>query len=129
MGTMLSIGLFIRHKRSFLLWAVALLAIALPCTNAQTGNGLRSDAIVDHLNAVIDWYRQVLSRVPSAGLPSDSVYQLNAQNMSVEVVQLAFQSAQAEAALLPAAGPASGAAASAPSALAKLESDTNARIT
>jgi small-conductance mechanosensitive channel len=58
------------------------------------------------------------------------VYQLNAQNMSVEVVQLAFQSAQAEAALIPAAGPAaSDAGTSAPSALAKLESDTNARIT
>jgi small-conductance mechanosensitive channel len=125
---MLSI-LFIRHKRSFFLWAVTLLAIALPCTNAQSANGLSGDAIVDHLNAVIDWYRQVLSRVPSAGLPSDAVYQLNAQNMAVEVVQLAFQSAQAEAALLPAAGPASNAGASAPSALAKLESDTNARIT
>ena len=126
---MLSIGLFIRRKRSFFLCAIAVLAIALPCTNAQTANGLSSDAIVDHLNAVIDWYRQVLSRVPSAGLPSDAVYQLNAQTMSVEVVQLAFQSAQAEAALLPAAGPASSAGASAPSALAKLESDTNARIT
>jgi small-conductance mechanosensitive channel len=90
---------------------------------------LSSDAIVDHLNAVIDWYRQVSSRVPTAGLPSDAVYQMNAQNMSVEVVQLAFQSAQAEAALVPAAGPAGGAGASAPSALAKLESDTNARIT
>jgi small-conductance mechanosensitive channel len=126
---MLSIGLFIRRKRSFFLWAIAVLAIALRCTNAQTTNGLSSDAIVDHLNAVIDWYRQVSSRVPTAGLPSDAVYQMNAQNMSAEVVQLAFQSAQAEAALVPAAGPASGAGAGAPSALAKLESDTNARIT
>jgi small-conductance mechanosensitive channel len=126
---MLSIGLFIRRKRSFFLWAIALLAITLRCSNAQTANGLSSDAIVDHLNAVIDWYRQVSSRVPTAGLPSDAVYQMNAQNMSVEVVQLAFQSAQAEAALVPAAGPAGGAGASAPSALAKLESDTNARIT
>ena len=129
MGTMLSIGLFIRRKRSFFLWAIALLAITLRCSNAQTANGLSSDAIVDHLNAVIDWYRQVSSRVPTASLPSDAVYQMNAQNMSVEVVQLAFQSAQAEAALVPAAGPAGGAGASAPSALAKLESDTNARIT
>src|ERR1700733_10562015 len=129
MGTMLSIGLFIRRKRSFFLWAIALLAIALPCTNAQTANGLSSDAIVDHLNAVIDWYRQVSSRVPTASLPSDAVYQMNAQTMSVEVVQLAFQSAQVEAALLPAASPAKGAGSSAPSALAKLESDTNARIT
>ena len=125
---MLSIGLFIRRKR-FFLWAIAVMAIALRCTNAQTANGLSSDAIVDHLNAVIDWYRQVSSRVPTASLPSDAVYQMNAQTMSVEVVQLAFQSAQVEAALLPAAGPASGASAGTPSALAKLESDTNARIT
>ena len=125
---MLSIGLFIRRKRAFFLWAT-LLAIALPCTTAQTANGLSSDAIVDHLNAVIDWYRQVLSRVPPARLPSDAVYQMNAQTMSVQVVQLAFQSAQAEGALLPAAGPASSAGTGAPSALAKLESDTNARIT
>ncbi len=54
---MLSIGLFIRRKRSFFLWAIALLAITLRCSNAQTANGLSSDAIVDHLNAVIDWYR------------------------------------------------------------------------
>jgi small-conductance mechanosensitive channel len=126
---MLSIGLFIRHKRSFFFWAIILLAITLRSTNAQTANGLSSDAIVDHLNTVIDWYRQVSSRVPVAGLPSDAVYQFNAQTMSVEVVQLAFQSAQAEAALLPAASPANGAASSAPSALAKLASDTDARIT
>ncbi len=71
-----------------------------------------------------------MTRVPLAGLPSDAVYQLNAQTMSVEVVQLAFQSAQAEAALVPAAGPAGGAGASAPSQqnLAKMQSDVNARI-
>jgi small-conductance mechanosensitive channel len=126
---MLSIGLFIRRKRTFILWAVALLATALPSVKAQTASGLSGDAIVDHLNAAIDWYRQVSTRVPTAGLPSDAVYQLNAQSMSVEVVRLAFQSAQAEAALIPAAGPAaSNAGGSAPSALAKLESDTNTRI-
>jgi small-conductance mechanosensitive channel len=130
MGSMLSIGLFIRRKRFIFLWAAALLAIALPCTKAQTANGLNGDAIVDHLNAAIDWYRHVWGRVPSAGLPSDAVYQFNAQNMAAVVVQLAFQSAQAEGGLLPAAAPAaSNAGASAPSALAKLESDTNARIT
>jgi small-conductance mechanosensitive channel len=130
MGSMLSTVLFIRRKRTFILWAVALLAIALPGVKAETANGLSGDAIVDHLNAAIDWYRQVSTRVPTAGLPSDAVYQLNAQTISVEVVQLAFQSAQAEAPLLPAAGPAaSNAGGSASSALAKLESDTNARIT
>jgi hypothetical protein len=85
MGSMSSIGLFIRRKRFIFLWAVALLAVALPCTKAQTANGLSGDAIVDHLNAAIDWYRQVTSRVPTAGLPSDAVYQFNAQNMAAGV--------------------------------------------
>jgi small-conductance mechanosensitive channel len=129
MGIMLSIGLFIGRKRIVFLTATALFAITVPCVKAQTANGLSSDAIVDHLNVAIDWYRQVSTRVPTAGLPSDAVYQLNAQNMSLEVLQLAFQSAQAEASLVPAAGAASNAGASAPSALAKLQSDTNARMT
>jgi small-conductance mechanosensitive channel len=130
MRSMLSIGLFIRRKRIFFLPAVVLLAIAFPCIHAQTANGLSGDAIVDHLNVAIDWYRQVSTRVPTAGLPSDAVYLLNAQSMSVDVVRLAFQSAQAEASLIPAAGPAAGnAGAGAPSALAKLQSDTTARIT
>jgi small-conductance mechanosensitive channel len=121
------IGLLHRHKRPRMVWGIALLAIALPSTHAQ--NGLNSDAILDHLNAVIDWYRHGLSQLPAPGVPSDSVYQQNAQTMLGDVVRLAFQSAQAEAALVPATGAASGAQASTPSALAKLESDTNARIT
>ena len=69
---------------------------------------MRGDAILDHLNAVIDWYRHAMTRVQTVGLPSDAMYQFNAQSMAAEVAQLAFQSAQAEAALLPAASPASG---------------------
>jgi hypothetical protein len=47
---------------------------ALPSLVAQTSPGLRSDAILDHLNAVINWYRGATSRVPTVGLPSDAVY-------------------------------------------------------
>src|ERR1700723_2803877 len=108
---MLSIGknIFIRRKQPFLLFTISLLATAsasLCSLVAQTPQGLRSDAFLDHLNAVTDWYRNTTTRVPTVGLPSDAVYQFNAQNMATEVVQLAFQSAQAEAPLLPAASPA-----------------------
>ena len=71
----------------------------------RTRETLRGDAILDHLNAVIDWYRHAMTRVQTVGLPSDAMYQFNAQSMAAEVAKLAFQSAQAEAALIPAASP------------------------
>jgi small-conductance mechanosensitive channel len=103
----------------------------LPNLVAQTPPGLHSYAVLDHLNAVINWYRGAMSRVPSVGLPSDAVYQMNAQNLAAEVVQLAFQSAEAEAALIPASSPASAAntaGASSQQNLAKMLSTVNARI-
>ncbi len=127
-------NIFIRRRQFFLLFAVAALAAViapLPRVVAQTPEGLRSNAILDHLNAVIDWYRNTLTRVPAVGLPSDAVYQFNAQNMALEVIQLAFQSAQAEAPLVPAASaanvPGAGTATSQQS-LAKMQSDVKARI-
>jgi small-conductance mechanosensitive channel len=138
---MLSIGkrnsrknIFIRRKQFWLLVTVAMLTTAsasLPSSVAQTPEGLHSNAILDHLNAVIDWYRNTLTRVPAVGLPSDAVYQFNAQNMAFEALQLAFQSAQAEAPLVPTASaanaPGAGAASSQQS-LAKMQSDVKARI-
>jgi small-conductance mechanosensitive channel len=116
-----------RRKRRLLLSALA--AVMLPIVMAQTPNGLSSNAILDHLNAVIDWYRQVMTSIPNVGLPSDAVYQSNAQSMAVEVARLAFQSAQAEAALIPAASPANGAGtSSSQQSLAKRQSDVKARI-
>ena len=70
-----------------------------------------------------------MTRVQTVGLPSDAMYQSNAQSMAAEVAKLAFQSAQAEAALIPAASPPSGGnASSSQQNLAKLQSDVNARI-
>jgi small-conductance mechanosensitive channel len=120
-------------KRPGLTLAVALLTVlaALPAMPAQTPVGLNSDAILDHLNAVINWYRGAVTRVPTVGLPSDAVYQYNAQNLAAEVVQLAFQSAQAEAAIIPAASAAStpsGGASTSQQNLAKMLSDVTTRI-
>src|ERR1700740_1511511 len=122
------------HRCILIGWNIAVLiavAATLPSLVAQTPRGLRSDAILDHLNAVINWYRGAMSRVPTVGLPSDAVYQMNAQNVASQVVQLAFQSAEAEAALIPTSSPASAAntaGASSQQNLAKMLIDVNARI-
>jgi hypothetical protein len=116
------------RKRTWVMLTIAL-AAALAGARAQTSGTDRSDAILDHLNAVINWYRHGLTRVSSVGLPSDAVYQFNAQSMATEAVQLAFQSAQAEAALLSTSSQnkTSGSITSQP-ALLKMESDVEARI-
>jgi small-conductance mechanosensitive channel len=114
-----------------LLLPLALLAaVVLPAVMAQAPGTLRGDAILDHLNAVIDWYRHAMTRVQTVGLPSDAMYQYNAQSIAAQVAQLAFQSAQAEAALLPvAAAPANaGGESTSLQNLDKLQNDVNARI-
>src|SRR5208337_4802085 len=58
------------------------------------------DAIVRHLNAAITWYKQLTSANESAGQPSDAFYLENARNLAKQAVQLAFQSAETEAAML-----------------------------
>jgi small-conductance mechanosensitive channel len=119
-----------QRKPALLLLPLALLAaVAVNAVIAQSSGALRGDAVLDHLNTVIDWYRHAMTRVQTVGLPSDAMYQYNAQSMAAEVAKLAFQSAQAEAALIPAASPPSGGnASSSQQNLAKLQSDVNARI-
>jgi len=57
-------------------------------------------AIVQHLNAAITWYKQLTTVNESAGQPSEAFYLENARNLAKQALQLAFQSAEAEAALL-----------------------------
>jgi len=64
---------------------------------AQAPPDQRNQAILDHLNAVINWYRHGSTRVSTVGLPSDAVFEFDAQSMASQAVQLAFQSAKAEA--------------------------------
>jgi small-conductance mechanosensitive channel len=119
-----------RTKVALLIFSAGLLAaIGLRTVTAQSPDGLRGDAILGHLNVVVDWYRHAMTRVQTVGLPSDAMYQFNAESMAAEVAKLAFQSAKAEAALIPAATPSSGGnASSSQQNLAKLQSDVNARI-
>jgi small-conductance mechanosensitive channel len=95
---------FIHYIRNLLIHcaiACASFAIAIFAAHtlrAQTPAAqLDRDAVLHHLNAVITWYRDATTKVQSTGLPSDAIYQDNAKNLATEAVQLAFQSARAEA--------------------------------
>jgi hypothetical protein len=122
-------NIFVKHERLVYMLATALMAAAGASMMAQTPGELSSHAILDHLNAVIDWYRLATTSVTTVGLPSDAIYQSDAQKIAVEVTRLAFQSAQTEAALIPAAGPASSAGATtSQQSLAKGQSEVKAHI-
>ena len=92
----------LRRVGTFLWIGVALLtAIGLMRTvSAQAPPRLSRDAVLNHLNAAITWYRDSTNKVHAVGLPSDAIYEDNARNLAGEAVRLAFQSARAEAALI-----------------------------
>ena len=80
-------------------------AIILPCLAMPRGTAAKDahpeDAvIVRHLNAAITWYKQLTSVNEFAGQPSDTFYLDNARSLAKQALQLAFQSAEAEATLL-----------------------------
>lgn len=84
---------------------IAVVAIILPslaATQATPAQQARAEdaAIVQHLNAAITWYKQLASANESAGQPSDAFYLDNARSLARQALQLAFQSAETEAALL-----------------------------
>src|ERR1700683_4372676 len=60
---------------------------------------LDSAAALHHLNQIISWYRHATTGIQSVGLPSDAIYQDNAQSLGAQIVRLAFQSAKAETAI------------------------------
>src|SRR5579863_3185427 len=66
----------------------------LPPTQLDGGLALH------HLNQLISWYRHSTTGIPSVGLPSDTIYQDNVKRLGSQAIQLAFQSAKAEAAII-----------------------------
>jgi small-conductance mechanosensitive channel len=58
------------------------------------------NAVLGHLNAVISWYRDATVNFEPGELPSDAIFQQNTRSLAAQAVQLAFDSARAEAALL-----------------------------
>jgi len=95
-----------RRRRFFLIWLVAFSSLGFFIL-AQGTQPLDRDAVLGHLNAAINWYRNATSKVQTVGLPSDMLYQDNAQNLAAQVVRLAFESARAEATLITAGNSAS----------------------
>jgi small-conductance mechanosensitive channel len=73
-----------------------------PSTQASSLPPIQLDGnlALHHLNQVINWYRHSTTNVRSVGLPSDAIYEDNAKNLGDQVVQLAFQSAKAESAII-----------------------------
>jgi Mechanosensitive ion channel len=61
---------------------------------------LDGNAALHHLNSVVSWYRHATSDIQPVGLPTDTIYQENVKSLGAQVVQLAFQSAQAESKLI-----------------------------
>jgi small-conductance mechanosensitive channel len=74
------------------------------------------NAVLGHLNAIISWYRDATANVQAGEVPSDAIFQQNVRSLATQAVQLAFDSARAEAALLAgsSSSTSSGAAGSAP---------------
>jgi small-conductance mechanosensitive channel len=116
--------------------ALLLLTSILAWTNgdaagAQSGQSTQQSAILDHLNAVIGWYRHTTASIPYAGQPSDAIYQSNARSLAAQAVQKALQSAKAEAVFLHAGTGPSGASADANAFAQRLQqqrNDVSARI-
>lgn len=60
----------------------------------------RSKTILEHLSAIIRFFRDTVTPIQKVGEPSDVLYAEQAQSVATQVAQLAFQSARDEAALL-----------------------------
>ena len=97
-----------RTLKSLFIWlfrgALTIVFVALPVYTAQNPPSLARDAVLNHLNTAITWYRDVTAKVQGVGLPSDAIYEDNARDIAAEAVRLAFQSARAEAALIDSGG-------------------------
>lgn len=97
--------LIVKSERRSLagVWCAAVLAaFILPqVAQAETTPGQGTDPeradIIRHLNAAITWYNQLMRANEGAGQPSDAFYLESARNQAKEALQLAFESAQAEA--------------------------------
>ena len=94
---------------------------------------LDGSAALHHLNQVISWYRHSTTGIQSVGLPSDAIYQDNAQTLGAQVVRLAFQSAKAETALMAAQQKSAGTSQASGETtqqqnLARLQAKTSAQI-
>jgi small-conductance mechanosensitive channel len=87
-----------------------------------------SEAVINHLNAVIKLYRNASAELQTGGAPTDIIYQENAKSLAADVVRLAFQAARAEAAAIRATEKAGAPNSTSPQSSAQVEARNKARI-
>jgi small-conductance mechanosensitive channel len=92
-----------------------------------TQQQLDSEAVINHLNAVIKLYRNASAELQTGGAPSDVTYQDTEQSLTAEVLKLAFQAAKAEAAAIRATEK-NGASTNSAQSSAQTEARNKARI-
>ena len=80
--------------------AAILQYLALPRTSSAQSARPEDAMIIRHLNTAITWYKKLTNSNQSSGQPSDAFYFENARDLARQALQLAFQSAEAEATLL-----------------------------
>ncbi|HEX4021608.1 MAG TPA: mechanosensitive ion channel protein MscS [Acidobacteriaceae bacterium] len=90
------------HRRQYFFACVVLLTCCIGWIGfAQMSDyKARGTEILAHLNAAIHFYRNATTFEQKIGEPSDTLYRDEAVTLSTQILQLAFQSAKAEAALL-----------------------------
>src|SRR6202011_2913049 len=89
---------------------------------------LDSEAVINHLNAVIKLYRNASAELQTGGAPTDVIYQENAKSFAADVVRLAFQAARAEAAAIRATEKAGAPTTTSAQSSAQMEARNKARI-
>jgi small-conductance mechanosensitive channel len=98
------IGRHVHSGRRF--WLSAPIAVVLAMTffagitQSQNNDADIPNNLLAHLNAAINWYKNLTTQVPPGQEPSDTIYSTNAENLGAHVVRLALQSARAQAALI-----------------------------
>lgn len=89
-----------KRLRGSLAAVLVLLLSLIFISDSRSALPIDRDAILQHLNAIISWYRDSTSKIQAVGMPSDAIYQDTVQNLAQQAVRLAFQSAQAAALLV-----------------------------
>src|ERR1700688_312925 len=122
-------SVLIAAKRCTVRFVVATALVLFFCVQGGlTQQQLDSEAVINHLNAVIKLYRNASAELQTGGAPSDVIYQDNEQSFTAEVVRLAFQSARAEAAAIRATEKAGATSTSSAQSSAQTEARNKARI-
>src|SRR6478609_12202308 len=88
-----------RCRRWLGLVLTLLVGVLLGLGDARSQEAVDRDAILNHLNGVISWYRSSTSQIQTVGLPSDAIYRETARSLALEAVRLAVQAARAQASL------------------------------